>query len=94
MSKSLYELNGWINREGRIFYCPPYGHKQKAEELKSTEETLERLGWVKIYTGRFLMSDKCPLRPASHQCKVIFDLCVEYKQHNIWEDFCNKYANR
>ena len=35
MAKALYELNGWINREGKIHWCPPNGHKQKAEELRN-----------------------------------------------------------
>lgn len=94
MSKSLHELNGWINREGKIFYCPSNGHKQKAEQLKSNEHSLEQQGWVKIYSGNFLMSDKCPLRPASHQCKVIFDLCIEYDANHVWLFFCDKYANK
>jgi hypothetical protein len=94
MSKHLYELNGWINREGKIFYCPPNYHKQKAEELKSTEYNLEKMGWVKIYNGYFLMSDKCSLRPASHQCAKILDLCIECNNTNRWEEFYNKYANK
>jgi len=92
MADNLYELNGWINRNGKIYYCKPNSHKQKAEELNNTEQGLEKLGWVKLYNGRFLMSDKCPLRPASHQCKTILDLCIEYKATNIWLDFYNKYA--
>ena len=93
MSNALYDLNGWINREGKIYYCLPYNHKQKAEELKSTEYYLEKQGWIKIYNGKFIMSDKCPLRPASHQCKVIFDLCIDYNCNHIWENFCSKFAN-
>jgi len=94
MSKPLYELNGWIDRNGKIHYCPPNGHKQKAEELKSSELLLEKAGWVKIYSGHFLMSDKCPYRPASYQSTTIWDLCKKYDRPNIWEDFCNKYANK
>jgi len=92
MAKALYELNGWINREGKIYYCSPNGHKQKAEELKSTEHILEKAGWVKIYNGRFIMYDRCPFRPASHQCKVILELCLEYDANHIWLDFQNNYA--
>jgi len=92
MSKALYELNGWINREGKIYWCSTNEHKKKADELGSSEYNLEKSGWVKLYNGRFLMSDKCPLRPASHQCKVIFDLCLEHNVNNIWQDFYNKYA--
>ena len=92
MAKALYELNGWINREGKIYWCIPNGHKQKADELRSSEYNLEKSGYVKLYNGRFLMSDKCSLRPASHQCKVIFDLCLEYDANHIWLDFYNKYA--
>jgi len=92
MSKPLYDLNGWIDRNGKIHHCPPNGHKQKAEELKSTEYLLEKAGWVKIYSGHFLMSDKCPYRPASHQCKTILDMCIEYNATNVWLDFYNNYA--
>ena len=35
MSKTLHDLNGWIDREGRIHSCPSNGHKQKAIELKT-----------------------------------------------------------
>ena len=93
MSKTLYDLNGWITREGKIHYCAPNGHKQKALELKSTEQQLEKVGWVKIYNGVFLMSDKCPYRPASHQNTTIWDLCVKYNSSNTWLEFQSNYAN-
>ena len=93
MSKALHDLNGWINRNGKIYYCHPYCHKQKAEELKSTESHLEKLGWVKIYNGNFLMSSRCAFRPASHQNSIIWDLCVKYNSSNTWLEFCNNYAN-
>ena len=93
MSQTLYDLNGWIDRNGKIHYCPSNGHKQKAEELKSTESYLEKLGWIKIYNGYFIMSSKCSFRPASYQCSTIWDLCVEYDSSNTWLEFHRKYAN-
>jgi hypothetical protein len=93
MSKTLHDLNGWIDREGRIHHCPSNGHKQKALELKSTEQRLEKVGWIKIYNGEFLMSAQCTYRPASHQCTTIWDLCVKYNNSNTWLEFCSNYAN-
>jgi len=89
---NLYNLNGWLDRNGKFYECSKNGHKQKAVDLKSDEYHLEMQGWVKIYDGVFLMSEKCPFRPTSNQNNVIWNFCMKYENNNQWDQFYKDYV--
>ena len=72
--------SAWIDPEGRFFGCPDQAHKDAAEVIMrkhlskapgNAENELEKLGWIKLSSGRIVYDFRNVLLPNLKQWETV-----------------------
>ena len=81
--KALKAMNGWLNRNGKLFGCNWYEHSTLADQLHDDgERGLEKAGWAKLSNGPIFKGwlYQSKLGHTSSQAQFIWEWCTEHKQ--------------
>lgn len=68
---------GWLSPDGKFYPCEYGQHDVWAFRLGFEEYRLERLGWVKLQSGKVLWNFTGRFEPTQPQIDAVFDFCKE-----------------